>query len=132
MTPTTPATKRVENGGDGVELSVGDAVDVPGGMYGSVRFIGSVKGKKGVFAGVELGREWAARGKNDGDVDGYVTASHFGDAAIYQMLVVFLIYYAHRILESDISRLPSLVLVFFFHSTVPRSVPLPYPRLRLA
>ncbi|KAI9720380.1 MAG: hypothetical protein M1812_002886 [Candelaria pacifica] len=70
MTPTTPATKRLASGDDGIELAVGDAVDVPGGMHGSVKFIGSVKGKSGVFAGVELGREWAARGKNDGDVDG--------------------------------------------------------------
>ena len=52
-------------------LEVGDTVDVPGGMHGTIKFIGEVKGKKGVFAGVELAREWAARGKNDGDVDGY-------------------------------------------------------------
>jgi dynactin complex subunit len=57
-------------GGDGRELEVGDLVDVPGSMYGIVRFIGSVLGKKGMFAGVELGKEFAARGKNDGDVDG--------------------------------------------------------------
>ena len=51
-------------------LEVGDTVDVPGGMHGTIKFIGEVKGKKGTFAGVELAREWAARGKNDGDVDG--------------------------------------------------------------
>lgn len=51
-------------------LTVGDQVDVPGGMHGTIKFIGEVKGKKGVFAGVELSREWAARGKNNGDVDG--------------------------------------------------------------
>ncbi|KAL8912346.1 MAG: hypothetical protein Q9171_002633 [Xanthocarpia ochracea] len=58
-------------------LIVGDLVDVPGGMYGTVKFIGEVKGKKGVFAGVELSREWAARGKNNGDVEGtrYFTTS---------------------------------------------------------
>jgi dynactin complex subunit len=39
-------------------------------MYGTVRFIGTVDGKKGVFAGVELSAEFAARGKNNGDVDG--------------------------------------------------------------
>jgi dynactin complex subunit len=60
-------------GGDGQDIEVGDAVDVPGGMHGVVKFIGSVRGKKGVFAGVELDREFAARGKNDGDVDGYAT-----------------------------------------------------------
>ena len=51
-------------------LEVGDLVDVPGGMYGTIKFIGEVRGKKGTFAGVELSREWAARGKNDGDVEG--------------------------------------------------------------
>ena len=57
-------------GADGRDLGVGDAVDVPGGMHGVVKFIGSVRGKKGVFAGVELSREYAPRGKNDGEVDG--------------------------------------------------------------
>ncbi|KAF2186852.1 hypothetical protein K469DRAFT_662676 [Zopfia rhizophila CBS 207.26] len=72
--PTTPTNKM---GGDGQDIEVGDSVDVPGGMYGIVKFIGSVRGKKGVFAGVELSKEYAARGKNDGDVDGtrYFTTS---------------------------------------------------------
>lgn len=65
--PTTPTNKM---GSDGQDIEVGDSVDVPGGMHGVVKFIGSVRGKKGVFAGVELSREFAARGKNDGDVDG--------------------------------------------------------------
>ena len=52
------------------DLEVGDLVDVPGGMHGTIKFIGEVRGKKGVFAGVELAREWASRGKNDGDVEG--------------------------------------------------------------
>lgn len=52
------------------DLEVGDAVTVPGDMYGMVKFVGSVKGKSGKFVGVELDREFAARGKNDGDVDG--------------------------------------------------------------
>ncbi|MCJ1463678.1 hypothetical protein MMC07_002286 [Pseudocyphellaria aurata] len=72
MPPMTPATNRIVNG-DKVgnsNLEVGDPVDVPGGMHGVVKFIGEVKGKKGIFAGVELNREWAARGKNDGDVEG--------------------------------------------------------------
>ncbi|KAI4158391.1 MAG: hypothetical protein LQ342_007477 [Letrouitia transgressa] len=62
---------------NGDELEVGDTVDVPGGMHGTVKFIGEVKGKKGIFAGVELSKEWAARGKNDGDVEGtwYFTTS---------------------------------------------------------
>ncbi|KAF2662916.1 hypothetical protein K491DRAFT_584766 [Lophiostoma macrostomum CBS 122681] len=64
-------------GGDGQDIDVGDTVDVPGGMHGVVKFIGSVRGKKGVFGGVELSREFAVRGKNDGDVDGtrYFTTS---------------------------------------------------------
>lgn len=59
-------------GGDGRELDLGDTVDVPGDMHGVVKFIGSVKGKKGTFAGVELSAEFASKGKNDGDVDGCV------------------------------------------------------------
>lgn len=60
-------------GGDGQEVDVGDIVDVPGGMHGTVKFVGTVRGKKGIFAGVELSSAFASRGKNDGDVDGYVT-----------------------------------------------------------
>ncbi|KAH6619632.1 hypothetical protein B0J18DRAFT_482211 [Chaetomium sp. MPI-SDFR-AT-0129] len=53
---------------DGV--AIGDTVDVPGNMTGTVRFIGSVAGRKGNFAGVELHSDHAPRGKNSGDVDG--------------------------------------------------------------
>ncbi|KAK6434238.1 hypothetical protein LTR95_009576 [Oleoguttula sp. CCFEE 5521] len=53
-----------------MDLEVGDQVNVPGEMYGTVKFIGSVRGKNGVFVGVELDADFAARGKNDGDVDG--------------------------------------------------------------
>lgn len=64
-------------GGDGNDLELGDVVDVPGNMYGTVKFIGSVQGKKGVFAGVELNPTFASKGKNNGDVDGvsYFTTS---------------------------------------------------------
>ncbi len=65
MPPFTPS-----RGADGDELDVGDLVDVPGNMHGTVKFIGTVEGKKGTFAGVELSEEYAARGKNNGDVDG--------------------------------------------------------------
>jgi hypothetical protein len=65
MSPFTPS-----RGADGEDLDVGDMVDVPGNMYGIVRFLGSVQGKKGLFAGVELSDEFASRGKNNGDVDG--------------------------------------------------------------
>ena len=74
INPITPTMNSKVNGdwtGDGI-LEEGDLVDVPGGMHGTVKFIGEVKGKKGMFAGVELSREWAPRGKNDGDVEGWV------------------------------------------------------------
>ena len=58
-----------------INIEVGDPVDVPGGMTGTVRFVGMVRGKKGMFAGIELDREYAARGKNDGDVEGYAVAA---------------------------------------------------------
>ena len=65
MAPFTPS-----RGADGEDLDVGDLVDVPGNMHGTVKFIGNVQGKKGTFAGVELSEEFAKRGKNNGDVDG--------------------------------------------------------------
>ncbi|UNI14519.1 hypothetical protein JDV02_001137 [Purpureocillium takamizusanense] len=64
MVPPSPGRLSAE------DLAVGDVVDVPGGMHGVVRFIGGVQGKKGIFAGVELHSDFAARGKNSGDVDG--------------------------------------------------------------
>lgn len=64
MAPATPARPADD------DVAVGDAVDVPGGMHGTIRFVGSVEGKKGTFAGVELHSDYAARGKNSGDVDG--------------------------------------------------------------
>ena len=62
---------------DSQDIDIGDLVDVPGGMHGTVKFVGSIRGKKGVFAGVELSRPFASRGKNDGAVDGtqYFTTS---------------------------------------------------------
>ena len=76
MHPTTPATKRTVSGDmvGNANVEVGDTVDVPGAMYGVVKFMGEVRGKKGVFAGVELSKEFAARGKNDGDVEGWIQA----------------------------------------------------------
>ncbi|KAL4798221.1 hypothetical protein BDV19DRAFT_377129 [Aspergillus venezuelensis] len=52
------------------DIQVGDSVNVPGGMYGTVKFVGVVTGKPGRFAGIELAAEHAKRGKNSGDVDG--------------------------------------------------------------
>ncbi|KAJ9609833.1 hypothetical protein H2200_006162 [Cladophialophora chaetospira] len=51
-------------------VNVGDTVMVPGDMHGVVKFIGSVAGKRGIFAGVQLATEYAGRGKNSGEVDG--------------------------------------------------------------
>ena len=65
MPPYTPA-----RGGGIDDLEIGELVDVPGNMHGTVKFIGNVQGKKGIFAGVELSQEFAAKGKNNGDVDG--------------------------------------------------------------
>ncbi|KAH6898280.1 hypothetical protein B0T10DRAFT_601268 [Thelonectria olida] len=64
MIPTTPGR------GVAADHALGDVVDVAGGMSGTVRFVGSVQGKRGVFVGVELHPDFAARGKNSGDVDG--------------------------------------------------------------
>ncbi|TGZ81948.1 hypothetical protein EX30DRAFT_395324 [Ascodesmis nigricans] len=52
------------------EVEVGDVVNCPGGMFGTVKFIGSVRGKSGTFVGVELDGDLAGKGKNDGAVDG--------------------------------------------------------------
>ena len=74
---STPAMRKAfhdDAAGDGLE--VGDAVDVPGGMHGTVKFVGEVRGKPGRFVGVELAREWARHGKNNGDADGCVPSSH--------------------------------------------------------
>ncbi|KAI1466917.1 uncharacterized protein F4812DRAFT_433235 [Daldinia caldariorum] len=64
MPPFTPG----KDTGDGFDL--GDNVEVPGNMTGTIRFVGSVAGRKGTFVGVELHPDYAARGKNSGDVDG--------------------------------------------------------------
>lgn len=64
MAPHTPA-------GPGFgDLEVGDVVDVPGDMYGVVKYLGNVQGKKGAFVGVELSEEFANKGKNSGNVEG--------------------------------------------------------------
>lgn len=76
-------TRSTRNGDDGRhhrgratpiagDVDVGDQVNTPGGMHGTVKFIGVVKGKAGVFVGVELDHDMAGRGKNDGAVDGLV------------------------------------------------------------
>lgn len=52
------------------EVQVGDLVNVPGGMHGTVKYLGTVASKPGKFAGIELASEYARRGKNNGDVEG--------------------------------------------------------------
>jgi hypothetical protein len=69
------ASQTPGRGGEYGTIEVGDLVDVPGNMHGTVKFVGNVQGKKGTFAGVELSEEFATRGKNNGDVDGFVTRS---------------------------------------------------------
>ncbi|KKK24333.1 hypothetical protein AOCH_002103 [Aspergillus ochraceoroseus] len=69
------------------EIQVGDVVNVPGGMYGTVKFLGTVAGKPGKFAGIELAAEHARRGKNSGDVDGrrYFSTSTTGSGIFVPM-----------------------------------------------
>lgn len=69
MAPMTPG-RSVAGSVAGDDFNVGDLVDVPGNMYGTIRFVGTVAGRKGTFAGVELPSDFAERGKNNGDVDG--------------------------------------------------------------
>ena len=63
-TPTLPKIDGTD------EIRVGDVVEVPGGMDGIARFVGEVQGRAGQFVGVELSKQWASRGKNDGDSEG--------------------------------------------------------------
>ncbi|KAK6208403.1 Glycoside hydrolase, 38 vacuolar alpha mannosidase [Pestalotiopsis sp. IQ-011] len=72
MPPMTPG--RAASAAPQDDFDVGDTVDVPGGMHGTVRFVGSVAGKKGTFAGVELHPDFFGRGKNNGEVDGSATS----------------------------------------------------------
>ena len=68
-TPSTTNTPAKNSMAD-ADLEVGDAVTVPGGMDGTVKFVGEVKGRQGKYVGVELSEKWAARGKNNGDAEG--------------------------------------------------------------
>ncbi|KAI5307255.1 hypothetical protein KEM56_001770 [Ascosphaera pollenicola] len=54
----------------GDNIQVGDAVRLPGGMHGTVRFVGAVDGKPGRFAGIELDPIFAGKGRNSGDFNG--------------------------------------------------------------
>ncbi|KAA8642260.1 hypothetical protein EYZ11_006661 [Aspergillus tanneri] len=69
------------------DIQVGDLVNVPGGMHGTIKYLGGVAGKPGKFAGIELAAEHARRGKNSGDVEGkrYFTTSTPGSGIFVPM-----------------------------------------------
>ncbi|OJJ88832.1 CAP-Gly domain containing linker protein BIK1 [Aspergillus glaucus CBS 516.65] len=69
------------------DVQTGDTVNVPGGMYGTVKYLGTVAGKPGKFAGIELAPEHARRGKNSGDVEGrkYFSTSNPGSGIFVPM-----------------------------------------------
>lgn len=94
--PPTPRAGAPAAAGD--DLALGDEVDVPGNMRGTVRFVGTVEGKKGTFAGVELHPDFAARGKNNGDVDGYVGSRPVYSLAQLSPQICMLIHPLQRIL----------------------------------
>lgn len=53
--------------------TVGQPVRISGsGMEGTLRYLGKIEGKDGIWAGVELDEGFAGKGRNDGTVDGYV------------------------------------------------------------
>lgn len=54
-------------------FEVGDDVRIESlGYEGTLRYIGDIDGKPGLWAGVELGGGFFGKGKNDGSVNGYV------------------------------------------------------------
>ncbi len=71
--------------------SIGDHVRVPNGLSGTLRFVGTIKGREGTFAGVELTGTSAPHGKNSGVVKGtkYFTVSKEGSGLFlkYKTLV---------------------------------------------
>lgn len=80
------------------DVDVGDQVNTPGGMHGTVKFIGVVKGKAGVFVGVELDHDMAGRGKNDGAVDGLVIlfyVFYFGLQIVYYSIIAIYSLFTH-------------------------------------
>lgn len=57
----------------GRAFDVGDNVRIESkGYEGTLRYIGEIDGKTGIFAGVELSGGFAGMGKNDGTVAGCV------------------------------------------------------------
>ena len=60
------------------DFEVGDHVRIESlGMEGTLRYLGPIDGKPGVFAGVELAPGFSGHGKNDGSVGGCVLSRLF-------------------------------------------------------
>jgi hypothetical protein len=83
---TTPYNRRPESRASAVHESqrsqwtptVGEGVRIESqGIEGTLRYLGEVQGKEGIFAGVELSAGFAGRGKNDGTVDGCVISNRW-------------------------------------------------------
>ncbi|KAK6985240.1 hypothetical protein R3P38DRAFT_3102133 [Favolaschia claudopus] len=78
-TPTTrPASRQSDVFGRSTSRATGRAFDIGDnvrieslGYEGTLRFLGSIDGKPGLWAGVELGGGFAGKGKNDGSVAGF-------------------------------------------------------------
>jgi dynactin complex subunit len=52
-------------------FDVGENVRIESlGFEGTLRFVGEIDGKQGLWAGVELSPGFAGKGKNDGSVNG--------------------------------------------------------------
>ncbi|OCH93135.1 hypothetical protein OBBRIDRAFT_802140 [Obba rivulosa] len=63
----------------GRAFEVGDFVRIASqGFEGTLRYIGRIEGKPGVWAGVELLAGFAGKGKNDGSVDGSLRSVYHG------------------------------------------------------
>ena len=69
MARSTSAASSAEGPPSG--LHVGDRVSALG-MEGTLRYIGDVQFKPGMWGGIELSGEYAGKGKNDGTVQGWV------------------------------------------------------------
>ena len=55
----------------GRSFDIGDNVRIESlGFEGTLKFLGEIEGKAGLFAGVELGGGFTGKGKNDGSVNG--------------------------------------------------------------
>lgn len=66
----TPATNAVVPSTPAPRLFIGDKVTLPEGQQGILKYIGTVKGKNGEFAGVELIGEHSALGRHNGEFEG--------------------------------------------------------------